>query len=100
MTDEKVSMRVTAVAKYCMLTRLQCFVDVLFSSDVRVSFPSKRVMMDCERYLHLLKANTAHVDFRVRTTPSLSSHLICPSAFVSLQPQLANTWTSPTLLEW
>ena len=51
-------------------------------------------------YLHLLKASTAPVDFRVRTTPSLSSHLICPLAFVLLQTQLANTWTSPTLLEW
>ena len=85
-TGEKVSTRVTAVAKYCMLTRLQCFVDVLCSSNVRVSSPSKRVMTDCERYLHLLKDNTAHVDFRVRTTPSLSSHLICPLAFITPTP--------------
>ena len=33
-------------------------------------------------YLHLLKANTAHVYCRVRTIPSLSSRLVCPLTFV------------------
>ena len=78
----EVSMTVTSVVKYSMLTLLQPLPDVSFPPSVLVSFPSKaaKVASGSERHLILMHYSKPtppnHINHRVCTISSLHLHAI------------------------